>query len=220
MAGTAGWTRPQEHDVRMRAWVWANENPGWVSAILDSVSARRESAWCVLIRTESKIGRNFGATALLLWDPPPPFFLLLLFCRELRLLFLKALCVYDDEKSLGGSRDCVRGCAPFSGKQEIAFSCRNFNKREREKTPFCRGKLIHCFDGIFVSQKTPAFRKALESILKMRLIWTHCENVWRAGHCSDWPYFLSWNWLRSSYFICPTPTATFRFAPYRILGEF
>ena len=102
MAGTAGWTRPQEHDVRMRAWVWANENPGWVSAILDSVSARRESAWCVLIRTESKIGRNFGATALLLWDPPP-FFLLLLFCRELRLLFLKALCVYDDEKSLWSS---------------------------------------------------------------------------------------------------------------------
>ena len=217
MAGTAGWTRPQEHDVRMRAWVWANENPGWVSAILDSVSARRESAWCVLIRTESKIGRNFGATALLLWDPPP-FFLLLLFCRELRLLFLKALCVYDDEKSLGGSRGCVRGCALFSGKQEIAFSCRNFNKREREREdPFLQWKTHSLLRWNFCLSKN---RKALDSILKMRLIWTHCENVWRAGHCSDWPYFLSWNWLRSSYFVCPTPTATFRFAPYRILGEF
>ena len=100
---------------------WANEERFWASAILDLASDRY--AWCVLIRTESKIGRNFGAAA-----GSSSFSVLLLFCRELRLLlFLKALCVYDDEKSL------CRGCPQFSCKQEIAFSCRNFNKRE--KTP-------------------------------------------------------------------------------------
>lgn len=46
----------------------------------------RAGSVVVLIRTESKIGRNFAR-------------LLLLFFGELRLR-LKALCVYDDEKSL------------------------------------------------------------------------------------------------------------------------
>ena len=84
--------RPQwRHEVRSSV---ANEERFWASAILDFEAGRH--AWCVLIRTESKIGRNFGAREL-------GFSVLLLFCRELRLLFLKALCVYDDEKSLWSS---------------------------------------------------------------------------------------------------------------------
>ena len=53
----------------------------------------------VLIRTESKIGRNFAALHGNL------------FLGELRLR-LKALCVYDDEKSLRGSHSVTK-CSIF-----------------------------------------------------------------------------------------------------------
>ena len=86
-----------------------------------------------------------GAPAYWFWRSPKLVvilllgLLLLLFFRELRLLAeaagwerlrLKALCVYDDEKSLL----CSRGCPQFSScKQEIAFSCRNFNKKKESR---------------------------------------------------------------------------------------
>ena len=137
---------------------WANEERFWASAILDLASDRY--AWCVLIRTESKIGRNFGAAA-----GGSSFSVLLLFCRELRLLlFLKALCVYDDEKSLWSSSSLELLLFHFLASRKLLSHAETLIK-EREKTPFCSRKLIHCFDGIFVFQKTPAaFRKALESI--------------------------------------------------------
>lgn len=72
------------------------------------VSRPSPTFFSVLIRSESKIGRNF-----------------LLFFWELRLLLLlKALCVYDDEKSLESEEAAVLNFLP----KKIAFSCRNFNK--------------------------------------------------------------------------------------------
>ena len=111
------------------------------------------------------------------------FSVLLLFCRELRLLFLKALCVYDDEKSLWSSSSLELLLFHFLASRKLLSHAETLIK-ERRRPLSCKAENLdsfRCLHGICQNrmvkksrnspnlctpnQNSPNFQRVLEHVI-------------------------------------------------------